>query len=164
MRIKAYAMPRQGRKSTYAYGAALFLLALTGFAQMPIFKRYYIADIPGLGWLAVFYTTHFLHYLGAAVILAIASYFAAEFLLITRRHRRLSLSGAVRASILFGIMGSGIFLVIRNSLFVPFSPLAVMALLLVHMGLTVIFLMYALYCRISGRSWTVKKVVGSQNR
>jgi len=31
--------------SRYGYTGLLFLLTLTGFAQMPIFKRYYIADI-----------------------------------------------------------------------------------------------------------------------
>ena len=33
------------------YLISVFFLALSGFGQMPIFKRYYIADIPGLGWL-----------------------------------------------------------------------------------------------------------------
>ena len=33
------------------YLTTVFFLTLTGFGQMPIFKRYYIADIPGLGWL-----------------------------------------------------------------------------------------------------------------
>ena len=36
----------------YFFLATVFFLTLTGFGQMPIFKRYYIADIPGLGWLA----------------------------------------------------------------------------------------------------------------
>ena len=36
----------------YFYLMTVFFLTLTGFGNMPIFKRYYIADIPGLGWLA----------------------------------------------------------------------------------------------------------------
>lgn len=154
MKDRTYSVTRGGTILGYAYGLTLFLLALTGFAQMPIFKRYYIADIPGFGWLAEFYTTHFLHYLGAIAILAIAAYSAADYFLITRRHRRLSASGTVRAAFLFGIIASGVFLAVRNSVFVPFSPGVVTALLLTHMGLTVVFLLSILYCRISGRPWT----------
>jgi hypothetical protein len=157
MENRDYAMAGDRPKIHYVYGLTLFLLVLTGFAQMPIFKRYYIADIPGLGWLAEFYTTHFLHYLGAAGMLAVGSYFAAEFLLVSRRYRRLSASGTVRAAILCGIMISGILLVVRNSFFAPFSPRLVIALLLVHLGLTMAFLLFALFCKIAGKPWTVVK-------
>jgi hypothetical protein len=50
------------------------LLAITGLAQMPIFKRYYIADLPGLGWLADYYFTHYLHYIGAGVFGLLVAY------------------------------------------------------------------------------------------
>ena len=155
MSTKVHAIARKGRMGNYAYGLTLFLLALTGFAQMPIFKRYYIADIPGFGWLAEFYTTHFIHYLAATAILAITTYFAVQYLLVTRRYQRLSRTGTARAVILSGIIASGILLVIRNSVFVPFSPAVVTVLLLVHMGLTMVFLLFALYCKLSGRPWTV---------
>ncbi len=156
MTDRTYSINRGGTILGYVYGLTLFLLALTGFAQMPIFKRYYIADIPGFGWLAEFYTTHFLHYVGASAILAIAAYYAADYFLITRRHRRLSASGTVRAALLSVIIASGVLLAIRNSVFVPFSPAVVTALLLTHMGLTVVFLLSILYFKISGRPWTKK--------
>ena len=56
------------------YIMLVFMMALTGFGQMPIFKRYYIADIPGLGWLAAYWVTHYIHYLGAALLLGIGAY------------------------------------------------------------------------------------------
>ncbi|MBS3732189.1 MAG: FeS-binding protein [Desulfobacterales bacterium] len=154
MSTRTHVIARKGRMGSYAYGLTLFLLALTGFAQMPIFKRYYIADIPGFGWLAEFYTTHFLHYLAATAILAITTYVVAEYLLVTRRYQRLSPTGVARAAILLGIIVSGILLVIRNSVFVPFSPAVVTVLLLMHMGLTMVFLLFALYCKLSCRPWT----------
>ena len=40
------------RAVRYVYLITVFFLTLSGFGQMPIFKRYYIADIPGFGWLA----------------------------------------------------------------------------------------------------------------
>lgn len=156
MTDRTYSINRGGTILGYAYGLTLFLLALTGFAQMPIFKRYYIADIPGFGWLADFYTTHFLHYVGASVILAIAAYCAADYFLTLRGHRRLSASGTIRAALLSVIIASGVFLAIRNSVFAPFSPAVVTALLLTHMGLTVVFLLSILYFKISGRPWTKK--------
>lgn len=145
------------RTRSYAYGLTLFLMAITGFAQMPIFKRYYIADIPGLGWLAEFYTTHFLHYLGAVAILAISAYFVTEYALLTRRYRRLSVSGAVRGIMLTGILATGILLVIRNSALVPFSPTVVTVILLIHLGFTMAFLAFALYCKLTGRPWTLPR-------
>lgn len=53
---------------------AVVALAISGVGQMPIFKRYYIADIPGLAWTADFYITHLIHYLAAAVLLAVLGY------------------------------------------------------------------------------------------
>lgn len=62
------------RVKNYLHGTTLFMLTLTGFAQMPIFKRYYIADIPGFGWLAEYYVTHLLHYGFASVFIAFLFY------------------------------------------------------------------------------------------
>jgi hypothetical protein len=50
------------RAARYVYLITVLFLTLSGFGQMPIFKRYYIADIPGFGWLAQFYVTHYIHY------------------------------------------------------------------------------------------------------
>ena len=52
------------------YASTLAVMALTGFGQMPIYNRYYMSDIPGLGWLADFYATRYVHYIGASVLLA----------------------------------------------------------------------------------------------
>ena len=157
MKTEHYATPPGKRKITYVYGLTLFLMAITGFAQMPIFKRYYIADIPGLGWLAEFYTTHFLHYLGGVAILTITAYFAAEFILFTRRYLRLSASGALRATMLAAIIATGILLVIRNTIFAPFSPPTITVILLIHLGFTIVFLIFAFYCRLSGRPWALPR-------
>ncbi len=58
------------------YLLLLFVMGLTGFGQMPIFKRYYIADIPGLAWLADFYATHYIHYIGAVILFGFFVYAA----------------------------------------------------------------------------------------
>ena len=66
------------------YMTLLLFMALSGFGQMPIFKRYYIADLPGLGWLAQFYVTHYIHYVGAAALLAIGAYYLTRYLVAER--------------------------------------------------------------------------------
>jgi hypothetical protein len=53
----------------WLFGLTVAALAVSGLAQMPIFKRYYIADLPGMGWTADFYFTHKMHYVAAAVYL-----------------------------------------------------------------------------------------------
>lgn len=145
--------PVQSRNLKYAYVATIFLLTLSGFAQMPIFKRYYIADIPGLGWLAQFYTTHFLHYLGAAIILGLAGYLAADRLFSRSKAGTLTPSGIARGALLAGILLSGVLMVAKNSLFALFSPSFVIFLNLTHLGLVMIFLCYASFCAITKRKW-----------
>ena len=95
------------------YLITVFFLTLSGFGQMPIFKRYYIADIPGLGWLAEFFITHYIHYLAAILFLALTAYTIIDYLLATRKSRHMTATGYLRSALLAGILISGIFLVIR---------------------------------------------------
>ena len=106
----------------YVYLFTVFFLLLTGFGQMPIFKRYYIADIPGFGWLGQFYVTHYIHYLAAVLILALVSYMIIDYLVLQKKSTRLTASGFVRGIILMGILVSGIFLVLRNLAGSRFAP------------------------------------------
>jgi len=141
--------------SRYGYTGLLFLLTLTGFAQMPIFKRYYIADIPGLGWLAKFFITHYMHYLGAVAFLALASYLIFEYLLLHRRRFRVSASGYARGGMLAGIILTGTLLVVRNLSGVHFSPGLIIFLDLAHLGLVMLFLGTVILCRVRKKKWTI---------
>src|SRR5210317_90053 len=119
----------------YIYLSTVFILLLTGFGQMPIFKRYYIADIPGLGWLAQFYVTHYMHYLAAILFIALVAYMTIDYLILQRKHLRLTASGYVRGAILAGILVSGLLLVIRNLPESRFAPGFIIFLDLAHLGL-----------------------------
>ena len=88
------------------YLITIFCLTLTGFGQMPIFKRYYIADIPGLGWLAEFFITHYIHYLGAILFLGFAAYMIIDYLLLKRKSRRMTATGYLRSALLAGILAA----------------------------------------------------------
>lgn len=136
------------------YLITIFCLTLTGFGQMPIFKRYYIADIPGLGWLAEFFITHYIHYLGAILFMGFAAYMIIDYLVLRRKSLQMTPTGYVRSILLAGILASGILLVIRN---LPGSNLSsgfIVFLDLCHLGLVVAFLSVSLYCLLFKKQWT----------
>ena len=143
----------QNKAVRYIYLMTVFFLILTGFGQMPIFKRYYIADIPGFGWLAQFYLTHYIHYLGAILILGLTTYMIIDYLILQKKRMRLTATGYVRGAILAGILVSGVLLVIRNLEGSRFGPGFIIFLDLTHLGLVITFLMVAVYCLIRKKQW-----------
>ena len=136
------------------YLLTVFFLTLTGFGQMPIFKRYYIADIPGLGWLAEFFITHYIHYLGAILFLGFTAYIIIDYLLLKSKSRQMTVTGYVRSALLAGILTSGIFLVIRNLSGSNLSTGFIIFLDLCHLGLVMAFLFVSLYCLMFKKQWT----------
>jgi len=145
------------RAVRYLYLITVFFLTLTGFGQMPIFKRYYIADIPGLGWLAQFYVTHYIHYLGAVLILALVSYMIIDYLILQKKSIRLTASGYVRGTILAGILVSGLLLVLRNLAGSRFVPEFIIFLDIAHLGSVMTFLIVAGYCLVRKRRWVTQR-------
>jgi len=143
-----------GLPARYFYLIIIFFAGLTGFAQMPVFKRYYIADVPGLGWLAQFYTTHYLHYLAAILLIAFITYMVVVYFALDRKGRKITKSGYVRGIALAGILVTGVLLVIRNLTGTRFSPGFIIFLDLTHLGLVMTFLMVALYSLIFKKRWT----------
>lgn len=135
------------------YGLILFLITLTGFAQMPIFKRYYIADIPGLGWLAQFYVTHSLHYIFAAAMIGIGVFVLLDLMLTGKGFFSVTKSGMVRGVLIMGLMVSGGFMVVRNLPGVYFSHVAIYVMNLSHLGLCMGLLMVSAYTLITGKKW-----------
>lgn len=49
-------------------------LIFSGFGQMPMYRRYGIADLPGLGWSADYSVTLIIHYVAAAFFLLAVAY------------------------------------------------------------------------------------------
>ena len=139
------------------YLMTLFGLVLSGFAQMPIFKRYYIADIPGLGWLAQFYVTHLIHYLAAIIFIGISAYLLVDYGMVQRKTIRLSGSGYLRVGLLAGLLMTGIMLVIRNLNGVILSPSLIIFLDLAHLGLVMVFLFTAVTCLMLKKRWTTTR-------
>lgn len=133
------------------------LMALTGFAQMPIFKRYYIADIPGLGWLANFYFTHKLHYVGAMLLLAVLAYSVTAYFMAFRKRYSLTRATMVRATLLGAIVITGAVRVLKNLPDVSFSPGFTLMVDISHLGFMMVFALSALAFKITGASWLAEK-------
>jgi hypothetical protein len=130
------------------------VMGFTGFGQMPIFKRYYISDIPGLGWSADFYKTHYIHYLGAALLLGLVSYSMVDYFLKGRREFHLTASAYVRIVLLGGIVITGIFRVLKNLPDVVFSPGFTLFIDISHLGFMMAYLLAALIFVIFRSGWT----------
>jgi hypothetical protein len=138
-----------------AYILLLIVMAFTGMGQMPIFKRYYIADIPGMGWSADYFLTHYIHYLGAASLLALFSYVAADYLLSGRKAFKLTASAWVRLVFLAGLVITGVFRVLKNLPHITFSPDFTLFIDIAHMAFMVLFVLTALIFLIARRGWVV---------
>lgn len=124
-----------------------FMLLLSGFAQMPIFKRYYIADMPGLGWLADFELTHLIHYGFAIVFTLVVFYRWTRYFLEIQSGSRLTEKGLMQLTgfiLIIGIIISGFLLVVRNLPGYRFSAGVITGFDIVHLGLVMTFLIFSL--------------------
>ncbi|MFZ5651877.1 MAG: formate dehydrogenase subunit gamma [Bacillota bacterium] len=74
-------------------------LVFSGFGQMPIYKRYLIADLPGMGWAADYSVTILIHYVAAMFFLMAVAYHIV-FHLVRKDYDILPRRGDVRESIL----------------------------------------------------------------
>ena len=151
------ARPASKNPLWYLYLVSGIMLAFTGFGQMPLYKRYYISDIPGMAWSADFYTTHLIHYIFSALLLGIAAYVGFNHLLINRRGVALTTSGYVRTVIVAGLIASGILLVIYNFAGVSLPMWAAATLLFTHMGFAMALIVTGLVSIIGKKPWVVSR-------
>lgn len=137
----------------WLYIWTFIVMAFTGFGQMPIFKRYYISDIPGMGWSADFYFTHTIHYLGAIFLLALLAYVIVDYFLSTRKQLTLTPTAYVRILLLAGIVITGIIRVFKNLPDVVFSPGFTMFVDIAHLGFMMFYLFFAAVCLSLKSGW-----------
>jgi len=138
----------------YIYLLTIFFITLSGFGQMPIFKRYYISDIPGLGWLAKYYVTHYMHYAFAALFVGFCVYFITGYIMAGRKYLKLTVTGYLRGVLISGLIATGVLLVLRNFEGYIFSHNLIIFLDLSHLVLVMLFLFTSLYCLIFKKKWT----------
>ncbi|MCB2168011.1 MAG: FeS-binding protein [Deltaproteobacteria bacterium] len=136
------------------YMTLLLFMALSGFGQMPIFKRYYIADVPGLGWLAQFYVTHYIHYVGAAGLLAVGAYYLTRYIVAERPRRRISRYGAIQGVIMLIIVMTGVLRVVKNYEGYYLSSGLIIFLDILHLAAVMAFLLAGAWGLMARKRWT----------
>ena len=144
-------MKTTGKLRKYIYGITFFFLVLTGFGQMPVYKRYYISDIPGLDWLSQFYLTHVMHYIASSVLITLAVYVIISY--VFKGSGRITGSGYFKIFILAGLIVSGVLLVIRNLPGVFLDHNLIIVLDLTHLGFCMMLLGVSFYTLITKKSW-----------
>jgi formate dehydrogenase gamma subunit len=77
---------------------SILILFFTGFGQMPIYKRYNVDQLPGLGWSSDFLITLHAHY-AAAIILIFISMYYVTYLIAARRWDIIPRKGDFRESL-----------------------------------------------------------------
>jgi hypothetical protein len=147
------------RPFRWLYLAALTLVVLSGFGQMPIFKRFYLADLPGFGWTGEFYADLLVHYLASAGLLLALGYLGVDYFLTQRRRLRLTGSGLVRSALLAVALGSGVMMMIKNFPGVRFPQNFLITLDLIHLSATMVFLLASLAAVLLRQKWV--REVGS---
>lgn len=132
----------EGRGFKILYILTLAALVFSGFGQMPIFKRYYLADLPGMAWTADFFTTLIIHYIAASVFLALVVY-----VLVSRAMQGglMPINGPawVRAFLFLVMILTGSLLVARNAPGLVLPPGLIVAATLTHVIGTMLFLISA---------------------
>ena len=121
-------------------------LLFTGFAQMPIFARYYLADVPGFAWTADYYLNHVLHYGLAIVLLAFLGWRA-----VLSWRRPWTVGGMLLAACWAGVAATGVVRVMKNQPDAFFPPDVVMWVDWGHLALVMTLGVVALGLRLGRR-------------
>lgn len=141
---------------SWVYLAAIAVSTFSGFGNMPLYGRYYVADIPGLGWSRNFYINLYIHYLSGAAILMVSTY--AVFMYLQRRHRdvRLTTSGTLRSLALGLTLLTGVLAAVKNLAFINLPHGGLMVLAFAHLGGVMIFILLSLACKIMKKTWVTQ--------
>lgn len=127
----------------------VFALLFTGLAQMPIFARYYLADVPGFAWTADYYLNHVLHYALAVALMAVLGWRLASAL----KNGPSSWLSLAEGLCWAGIAGTGLLRVFKNQPAAFLPPSIVMWADWSHLGF-VVLLGLATAARVAGRRRT----------
>lgn len=127
------------------YGITATVAVFTGFGNMPLWKRYYVADIPGLGWSGDFLINLNVHIIAGSMLLALAVFALTTALLAHRRtEESLTAAGKIQAGLLASTLATGIVMAAKNLPAVQLPMAALIAFNLAHMGTAMLFMLAAL--------------------
>ena len=147
---------RNERFDTYVrwtFLAALGISIFTGFGNMPLWGRFYVSDIPGLGWSGNFFINLYVHYLSGGVLLAISTYYIIEYNQRHDRNARLSRTGVLRVIVFSLVIVSGALSAIKNLPAIKLPLAGLMAVVFFHLGAVMVYIFVSLALRILKKPW-----------
>lgn len=144
-----------GPAARWLYGIAIGVALFSGMGQMPLYKRYYLTDIPGMAWANNFFTLSDMHYLAAALLLGLLAW-------------RLALDGRGAGGVwswgprswwgwsLLGLLAAsgGAKALFNYGVFIP--PTLFMIITLIHMGSAMAFMFSGLVSLLRPRNKTLR--------
>ncbi len=136
------------------YGLATVAALFTGFGNMPLWGRYYVSDVPGLGWSGNFIVNVNVHILAGSLLLGIGVFALTKALMMGKaRFGKLTLSGRIRGFLLALALITGILMVVKNFPGMHFSMATLMVFNFTHMGASVLFMLTVLVALIFRQPW-----------
>ena len=120
---------------------ALFVALFTGFGNMPLYGRYYIADLPGFGWAGNFIVNLKVHLVTGALLLALALYWLAGFIRLNRKWSGLSGIMKLTVACIALSLFSGLLAGLKNFAFLTPGLALNMIINFFHMGMAMLVAM-----------------------
>lgn len=137
----------------WLYTAALWTAVFTGFGNMPVYKRYYVADLPGFGWAGDFFANLSVHYVAGAILCALVVYRVVAHGEYRPMGWRLTTSGKIRATLLVMTLLSGALVAAKNISSVNFPLEALLAVNLLHLTAAMFTAAVFTVCALARRPW-----------
>jgi len=136
------------------YGAAAVAALFTGFGNMPLWGRYYVADLPGLAWSGDFFINVNVHIIAGSLLLCIATYVLTATMMDERlRNSRTTLSGRIRGFLLAVALATGILMVVKNLPGVHFPMATLIVFNFAHMTAALLFMIAGLLALFFRHPW-----------
>lgn len=146
------------RLMRWIYMPAVLIAVFTGFGNMPLYKRYYIADLPGMRWSGDFYLNMMVHYIAGALVLMTAVYFTIGFLT-GPRGKKLTRTGKIRTVLLALALLSGGLMALKNLPGINFRQTLLMSSDFLHFGAAMFFVMISIVCIVLRNRWTARSTL-----
>jgi len=126
------------RGLTWLFAAAVLVALFTGFGNMPLYGRYYIADIPGFQWSGNFIANLKVHLVTGALLLAIAVYSLIGFVRQNDKWREFPLHRKLLYIAVALALASGLLAVLKNFAFLNPGLALNMTITFFHLGAAVL--------------------------
>jgi len=150
------------RGLNWLFTAALLVALFTGFGNMPLYGRYYIADIPGFQWSGNFIANLKVHLATGALLLTLAVYSLVGYV---RWQYKWSDSSVLQKLLHISValvLVSGLLAALKNYAFLKPGLVLNMTINFIHMGAAVVLAAVGLFSIILRPKGRIPSDTGAQ--